>query len=97
MKCPLIKKECIKDKCAWWGEFGMKEVATGKVTKTYSCIVVKLPSLMIEQTEKLGKHTTIMDNVKNRLECVVDNGTNQNKIFAGMVEMSRRKSLGDST
>ena len=54
--CPLIKKACIENKCAWWSKIYGND-ANGKTQEEYSCAVVWLPVLLIENArETRGVH-----------------------------------------
>lgn len=48
MKCPLLSKECIQAKCAWWMEFAMKRKDPPEMTVEKSCAIPRLPVLLIE-------------------------------------------------
>lgn len=96
MKCPLINKTCVERKCAWWCKTTVKDTATQKAEVVESCLVTQIPSMLIEVIKNTGSVQSATEQVRNRMEHVVHNGEAQNKIFAGLAEMSRRKSLGDS-
>ena len=94
MRCPLLNKECITAKCAWWAKYTIREPATQEVTVEEHCIVEQIPSMLIELCRNTAGEQKVKEEVRNRLEHIVHNTGQQTKIFAGLAEMSvRRKEL----
>ena len=48
--CPLIKKDCVGLKCAWFTKVVGYDMNTGKEVDEYQCAVAWLPMLLIENS-----------------------------------------------
>ncbi len=48
MKCPLLNKECIKDKCAWWTSVMMKNLQTQEPYQESKCAINAIAPMLIE-------------------------------------------------
>ena len=52
LKCPLINKSCIKDKCSWWIELLAKNEQTGKTENVSGCVVVKTFDVQLDTAKR---------------------------------------------
>lgn len=48
MKCPLLNKECIKEKCEWWTSVSMKNIQTQEHYQENKCVVHTIGPMLIE-------------------------------------------------
>ncbi len=69
--CPLLKKECIEHKCAWYYHVQGRDANTGQDLNEWQCAVNLIPLLMVE----IGKqqHSTAAAIESFRNESVVRN------------------------
>jgi hypothetical protein len=93
--CPLIKKKCIKEKCAWWTEVTLRDIATQKLSLEYNCAVVWLPQIMGEQNRNtIG----VAAAVEARGNDIVKEQGITNKFFANMakraISINEQKVIG---
>lgn len=94
--CPLIHKKCIKDKCAWWMTFIMRDVKSQELSPQSNCAIVWLPDILREQ----NKNTIgVAAAVENRGNEMVKTQQLTNNIFSGMAKMvaqaKARKRVGN--
>ena len=50
--CPLIKKDCIENKCAWYTQIRGVNPNTGQEVDDWECAVKWMPMLIIEVAQK---------------------------------------------
>lgn len=48
LKCPLLNKDCIRDKCAWWVQMFAKDLKTQEMKDASNCVIVKSMELQLE-------------------------------------------------
>ena len=48
--CPLLKKECVKLKCAWFMKIEGYDINTGNRVDEWNCSIAMLPMLLIENS-----------------------------------------------
>lgn len=78
--CPLIKKDCIGLKCAWFTRVQGYDVNTGKQLDDYECAVSWLPLLLIENSGQQRQTGAAVESFRN--EMVKANQTSQNLLLA---------------
>jgi hypothetical protein len=79
--CPLIKENCIQNKCAWFTCVRGVDTNTGKDIDDYGCAVAWMPMLMINTANESRKTCSATESFRN--EMVVQN--EQTKKFIGAV------------
>lgn len=92
MKCPLLSKECIKSKCAWWAKFTINDPATQKVDVVEDCLVSQLPGMLIELIKKTDGTAAAMESTRNEF---VNKADMSNRILAGMGQLAVKRAEED--
>lgn len=54
--CPLLKKDCVGLKCAWFTQMRGVNPNTGKEVDEWGCAVAWLPMLLVENSQQ-QRHT----------------------------------------
>jgi hypothetical protein len=73
--CPLIKKDCIKLKCAWYTQLRGTNPNTGEPVDDWGCAVGWIPLLMVEVAQKSNQTGAAVESFRN--EVVKGNQENQ--------------------
>lgn len=78
--CPLIKKDCIEQKCAWYTYVRGFNPNTGQEVDEWSCTVNFLPMLLIENSQQQRQTGAAVESFRN--EMVKANESNLNILEA---------------
>ena len=73
--CPLIKKDCIENKCAWYTQIRGVNPNTGQEVDDWECAVKWMPMLIIEVAQKSNQTGAAVESFRN--EVVKGNQQNQ--------------------
>ena len=87
--CPLLKKECIGTKCAWFTRVQGYDTNTGKEVDEYQCAIAWMPMLMVENSGQQRQTGVAVESFRNEM---VKANENSIKILA---ETSKQNLLGD--
>jgi hypothetical protein len=71
--CPLIKKDCIENKCTWYQQIRGINPNTGEPVDEWQCAVNLLPLLLIENSKQQRSTAAAVESFRN--ESVVQNNT----------------------
>ena len=63
--CPLIRKNCIKTKCAWYGEISFVDSESGEQHRHRECVITMVPRLILENSKQQRETTTSIENFRN--------------------------------
>lgn len=88
--CPLLKKECIGTKCAWFTRVQGYDTNTGKEVDEYQCAIAWMPMLMVENSGQQRQTGAAVESFRNEM---VKANENSIKILA---ETSKQNLLGDN-
>jgi len=88
MKCPLLKKACIQQECAWWGEWQKTRHVDGKPFLERNCIVVHLPDMLLELMRHSSGTKRMSEQLRTRMDRVADNTGAQARIMASMAKLA---------
>jgi hypothetical protein len=88
--CPLLKKECIGTKCAWFTRVQGYDTNTGKEVDEYQCAIAWMPMLMVENSGQQRQTGAAVESFRNEM---VKANENSIKILA---ETSKHNLLGDN-
>lgn len=72
--CPLIKRDCVGLKCAWFTKLVGTDKNTGKEIDEWLCAISTLPLLLIENAQVSRETGAAIESFRN--EMVRDNKTN---------------------
>jgi len=84
--CPLIKKNCIGEKCSWWMHVRGMDPQTGADVDHWGCAVTWLPMLTIENSQQQRQTGAAVESFRN--EVVKSNNLNRDLYMEGLKAMS---------
>ena len=65
--CPLIKKQCIENKCAWFIKVMGNDTNTGKDVEEWGCAISWMPVLMIENSGQQRQTGAAVESFRNEM------------------------------
>jgi len=65
--CPLIKKDCIQMKCAWFTQLRGNNPNTGKEIDEYGCAIAWMPILTIENSQQQRHTGAAVESFRNEM------------------------------
>jgi hypothetical protein len=65
--CPLIKKDCIQTKCAWFTQLRGNNPNTGKEVDEWGCAIAWMPVLMIENSQQQRQTGAAVESFRNEM------------------------------
>lgn len=80
--CPLLKKECVGLKCAWFIKVEGYDMNTGKRVDDWNCAIAWLPMLLIENSGQQRQTGAAVESFRN--EMVKANEASRNLLLATM-------------
>lgn len=78
--CPLIKKDCVEKKCAWYMHIRGMDPNSGKEVDHWGCAVSWMPMLLIENSQQQRSTSSAVESFRN--EMVKANESNQQMLDA---------------
>jgi len=78
--CPLVKKDCIQMRCAWFTQVRGHNPNTGKEVDEWACAIAWLPVLLIENSQQQRQTGAAVESFRN--EMVKANETGQQVLLA---------------
>ena len=85
--CPLIKKDCIQNKCAWFIQLRGNDPNTGKEIDEWGCSMAWMPVLMIENSQQQRQTGAAVESFRNEMvkanESTANLLNNQHKLLSG--------------
>lgn len=85
--CPLIKKDCIGLKCAWFTQVRGLNPNTGSEVDEWACAVAWMPLLAIEVAQKENQTGAAVESFRN--EVVKASNENQQLYLDSIEKMER--------
>lgn len=65
--CPLIKKDCVGLKCAWFMQVRGSNPQTGEAVDEWACAVRWLPFMMIENSQMQRQTGAAVESFRNEM------------------------------
>ena len=65
--CPLIKKDCIQNKCAWFTQLRGNNPNTGKEIDEWGCAIAWIPILTIENSQQQRQTGAAVESFRNEM------------------------------
>ena len=65
--CPLLKKDCVGLQCAWFTQVRGHNPNTGKEVDEWSCAIVWLPVLLIENSQQQLSTGAAVESFRNEM------------------------------
>ena len=91
--CPLIKKDCIENKCQWYCQVRGMNPNTGEPVDEWQCAVNLLPILLIENSQQQRSTGAAVESFRNEtvknsqvLNEVLVHAVNQQAMLAAVQE-----------
>lgn len=78
--CPLIKKDCIQTKCAWFTQVRGTNPNTGQEVDEWGCAIAWMPMLVIENAQQSRQTGAAVESFRN--EMVTANESNRAMLMA---------------
>lgn len=72
--CPLLKRDCIQWKCAWFTKLAGLERNTGKEIEEWFCAITTLPLLLVENAQMSRETGAAVESFRNEMK--KDNAAN---------------------
>lgn len=88
--CPLLRKPCIKEKCAWWCGIQGYDTNTGKQIDSHECVALTLPFLLIENSAQQRSTGAAVESMRNEM---VTRANTTNAILGNFVFPAQVQSL----
>ena len=85
--CPLIKKKCIEQKCAWFTQVRGLNPNTGQEIDEWGCAVAWMPVMAIEVAQKENQTGAAVESFRN--EVVRANAQNQQMYLDSIDKMEK--------
>jgi hypothetical protein len=63
--CPLIKKDCIENKCEWYHQVRGVNPNTGEPVDEWQCAVNLIPILLIENSQQQRSTSAAVESFRN--------------------------------
>lgn len=92
--CPLIKKDCIENKCVWFTQIRGINPNTGEPIDEWQCAVNFLPFLIIENAQRQLSTASAIESFRN--ETVKQNDTLNELIVHSINQQIRFSSVQEA-
>jgi len=78
--CPLIKKDCVEHKCAWYIHVAGLDPNTGQEIDHFGCSIGWMPTLLIENSQQQRQTGAAVESFRN--EMIKSHESNQHMLDA---------------
>jgi hypothetical protein len=65
MKCPLLNKDCIEAKCAWWTTVTLKNIHTQELYSESKCVVNTIGPMLVDLIKNTGGVQAAVESSRN--------------------------------
>jgi len=87
--CPLIKKDCLENKCLWYTQVRGQNPNTGEPVDEWGCAMNLLPVLLIENAKQQRSTAAAVESFRN--ENVKQNDVLTQVLFHAVSQVSQSK------
>lgn len=63
--CPLVKGDCVRDKCKFWVHVQMKDPQNGESMDFPDCAIKWLPALLIKNAQEIHQTAAAIESSRN--------------------------------
>jgi hypothetical protein len=77
--CPLLKKDCIENKCEWYTQIRGMNPNTGEAMDEWQCAISLVPFLLIENSQQQRSTAAAVESFRN--ETVTRNDTTNTLLY----------------
>lgn len=95
--CPLIKKDCIGWKCAFYTQIRGTNPNTGEPMDHEGCTIAFLPALFIENSQVQRETGAAVESTRNEMVNRMDTANNLQKTFIDMVKDASARRMPENT
>jgi hypothetical protein len=88
--CPLIKKNCIGLKCAWYTEVRGMNPNTGEMVDEWNCAISWIPMMQIETSQQARQAGAAVESFRNE---VVRSNSENRQLYINFMEQSKNYAL----
>lgn len=81
--CPLIKKDCIENKCVWYTQVRGINPNTGEPVDEWQCAVNLIPVLLIENSQQQRSTSAAVESFRNE---TVKQGDTLNQLLVHSIQ-----------
>lgn len=81
--CPLIKKDCIENKCAWYTQVRGVNPNTGEPVDEWQCSINLIPILLIENSQQQRSTSAAVESFRNE---TVKQGDTLNQLLVHSIQ-----------
>jgi hypothetical protein len=92
--CPLLQKNCIEHKCAWFIRVAGTNKNTGQPVDDTGCAIAWMPVLMIETANETRQAGAAIESLRN--ENVKGQDATRSALLNGMANMTLQIEGGDA-
>lgn len=85
--CPLIKKDCVQLKCAWFTCLRGTNPNTGQEVDEWMCAISALPLLQIEVAKETRQGAAATESFRNEMV----KANNENSLISALVSSRQRQ------
>jgi len=65
--CPLIKKDCVEMKCAWFTRIQGYDMNTGNQVDEWQCAISLMPMLLVENSGQQRQTGAAVESFRNEM------------------------------
>ena len=80
--CPLLKKDCVGLKCAWFTQIRGTDPNSGKEVDSWECAIAWLPMLMINAANEARQGAAATESFRNEMVAAVTTARKQKELLA---------------
>jgi hypothetical protein len=91
--CPLIKKKCVGNKCAWFIQVRGMNPNTGEMMDDWNCAISWIPVMQIETSQQARQAGAAVESFRN--EMVRANSENR-QLYLSFMEQSNQNKILES-
>ena len=85
--CPLVKKDCIENKCAWFCQVRGINPNTGEPIDEWQCAITLMPILLIENSQQQRSTGAAVESFRNE---TVKQGDVLNQLLAHSMSLTQQ-------
>jgi hypothetical protein len=80
--CPLLRKPCIEEECAWYVTVRGYDVNTGKDIDNKQCVLSTMPMLLIENSAQQRSTASAVESMRNEM---INKSDTTNSLLANVI------------
>lgn len=85
--CPLIKNDCITNKCSWYTQVRGTDPQSGREVDEFACAVAWLPVLLINTAKETREGAAATESLRNQMVQAADTALKAQLGIAGLIRL----------